>query len=415
MTFRRLLVLSVLVLALAACGQVQWPPAGARPQGTDRREPIPSGAVAVVRGDTVYGLSRRHGVSVRAIIEANRLRPPYHLQIGQKIVLPRVREHRVKKGETLYGISRRYGVDVYDLARTNRIGAPYTIRVGQALRLPGHDDAGRRGASRIKVARPASAADQWEFAPKSPTGPGPVAVSQAKNPRVRPVVRKEAAPPDPPGRRVDGARPAAKDVRFAALPRRPDRAARPQSKPAPRASTKPAPVKKLSAARRAGGPARVAAGPARGSAGKFLWPVRGKVLSGFGPMSDGLHNDGINIVAPRGAPVRAAENGVVAYHGNELRGYGNLLLIRHADGWVSAYAHTERILVQRGDSVRRGHPPATALRAAPRQERGQSEEVPGAGDVVTLVETKGLSKLIMDGSLVKMRGEFSQIFTKIDL
>ncbi|MCH7931873.1 MAG: M23 family metallopeptidase, partial [Proteobacteria bacterium] len=77
-------------------------------------------------------------------------------------------------------------------------------------------------------------------------------------------------------------------------------------------------------------------------------------VSRFGPKAGGLHNDGINIVAPRGSDVRAAENGVVAYTGNELRGYGNLVLIRHTDGWMSAYAHNETLLVSRGETVRRG-------------------------------------------------------------
>ena len=86
----------------------------------------------------------------------------------------------------------------------------------------------------------------------------------------------------------------------------------------------------------------------------FLWPVTGKIVTGFGPLSGGRRNDGINIAAPRGAGVRAAENGVVAYIGNELRGYGNLILIRHADGWVTAYAHNEVVLVARGDMVKRG-------------------------------------------------------------
>ena len=67
---------------------------------------------------------------------------------------------------------------------------------------------------------------------------------------------------------------------------------------------------------------------------------RGRVLSGFGAKAKGLRNDGINIAARRGTPVKAAENGVVVYAGNELRGFGNLLLIKHSGGWVSAYAHT---------------------------------------------------------------------------
>ncbi len=101
--------------------------------------------------------------------------------------------------------------------------------------------------------------------------------------------------------------------------------------------------------------ARPLAPPPPRSQQSFLWPVEGEIVTGFGPLSGGRRNDGINIAAPRGAAVRAAENGVVAYIGNELRGYGNLILIRHADGWVSAYAHNEVVLVGRGDMVERGH------------------------------------------------------------
>jgi murein DD-endopeptidase MepM/ murein hydrolase activator NlpD len=86
----------------------------------------------------------------------------------------------------------------------------------------------------------------------------------------------------------------------------------------------------------------------------FLWPVKGQVISDFGPKGGGLHNDGINIAATQGTPIRAAENGVVVYAGNELRGFGNLLLLRHADGWMTAYAHADELLVSRGHQVRRG-------------------------------------------------------------
>ncbi len=82
--------------------------------------------------------------------------------------------------------------------------------------------------------------------------------------------------------------------------------------------------------------------------------MQGKVLSSFGPKANGLHNDGVNIAADMGAPVRAAQNGVVAYSGNELKGYGNLLLVRHDNGWMTAYAHNSKLLVSRGDTVVRG-------------------------------------------------------------
>jgi murein DD-endopeptidase MepM/ murein hydrolase activator NlpD len=78
------------------------------------------------------------------------------------------------------------------------------------------------------------------------------------------------------------------------------------------------------------------------------------VISGFGTKPDGGHNDGINVAVPQGTPVKAAENGVVAYSGSELKGYGNLVLVRHANNWVSAYAHNNELLVKRGEKVRRG-------------------------------------------------------------
>jgi murein DD-endopeptidase MepM/ murein hydrolase activator NlpD len=100
-------------------------------------------------------------------------------------------------------------------------------------------------------------------------------------------------------------------------------------------------------------PARTPRPPAR-AAHAFAWPVSGTVISRFGGKADGSRNDGINVAAPRGTPITAAENGVVVYAGNELKGFGNLLLVKHADDWMTAYAHTELLTVKKGDTVRRG-------------------------------------------------------------
>jgi murein DD-endopeptidase MepM/ murein hydrolase activator NlpD len=86
----------------------------------------------------------------------------------------------------------------------------------------------------------------------------------------------------------------------------------------------------------------------------FRWPVRGRIITGFGPKPNGLQNDGINLAVPEGTPVKAAEDGVVAYAGNELKGYGNLVLVRHSNGFVTAYAHASEIMVKRGDQIKRG-------------------------------------------------------------
>jgi len=118
--------------------------------------------------------------------------------------------------------------------------------------------------------------------------------------------------------------------------------------PAPAPKTPPQP----SAAAEAGDEAVAAAPLPHG--GHFAWPVRGHVLAGYGVTAGGKHNDGINIAAPLGTPVTAVDAGTVAYAGNELRGYGNLVLVKHANGWITAYAHCEELLVKRGDTVSRG-------------------------------------------------------------
>lgn len=91
-----------------------------------------------------------------------------------------------------------------------------------------------------------------------------------------------------------------------------------------------------------------------GSAPSFAWPVSGRVISDFGVNGSGQRNDGINIAAPLGTPIRAAASGTISYAGNELKGYGNLILIKHDDGYVTAYAHAESIVVNRGDTVSKG-------------------------------------------------------------
>jgi len=267
-------VLLTALFVLSACGWAEWPPPDDGPRSTNRPQTSGSSsktfvnatAVIVGKGDTVYGLSRRHRISSRAIIDANDLAPPYVLTPGQRLILPRARNHVVKRGDSLSVIANKYDADMYALARLNGLRPPYTIYVGQNLALP--------DANRTR----------------------PVSVPTAE------------APP----------------------PKRTSITAR-------------APVKTKS----------VSAPPARTGKG-FQWPVKGRVVSNYGGKSAGLQNDGINIAAPRGAPVKAAENGVVAYAGNELRGFGNLLLLKHSGGWITAYAHNETLMVKRGDKIKKG-------------------------------------------------------------
>lgn len=231
-------------------------------------------AYNVQAGDTVYGVSRRLGVPLRTVIDANHLAPPFVLNVGQTLRIPNPRRHEVAVGETVYGVSRRYGVDVSELVRLNEIAPPFLLAAGQNLLLPVATDA-------------------------RSTLPRQIATTSAPPQEVASPVMPAAAQPRP--------------ARLAAIPQ-----------PAPR------------------------------SASTFLLPVSGRVIDGYGPKKNGLRNDGINIAAPDGAPIRAAENGVVIYTGNELRGFGNLILVKHDGGWVTAYAHTRETLVGRGTRVQRG-------------------------------------------------------------
>jgi len=285
---------------------------------------------SVQPGDTVFGISRLLEVPLRALIDENDLEPPYTLAIGSTIQVPTQRVHVVQPGNTVYGISRAYGVDMSELMRANAIAPPYRIAVGQRLLLP--DPSGEQSAAAVESEVVTS---------PLPTLPPPQA------PQAEP--ERASAPPSPPP----------------IIPPRDPEMPFPQPRPSSAPSVAQAPQLPARAEPRisTGTEVRAQPGTKQSAAipqppdlagGKFLWPVRGTVAARFGPQGDGRHNDGVNILAARGTPVLAAQNGVVAYVGNELRGFGNLLLLKHADGWVTAYAHLDRVTVARGATVRRG-------------------------------------------------------------
>lgn len=279
--------------------------------------------VTVQAGDTVYALSRRHTRPVRAIIDDNNLQPPYALTTGQRIRLPTGHFHVVQTGETLYSISRSQGIDVYAMAQANGLQPPYTISVGQSLRLPA-----QTGYAVTSAAAPA---------PESPSAPQ-IAAPRGFQAESLPPPAASSLPPVP-------QQPAPlPEVNVPAHGSAVPQAETEQPAPQVAAAPTPPPV---------ADPQQDTVLPPR-SGRTFSWPVRGRVLAGFGPTPDGLHNDGINIAARAGAPVIAAENGVVVYAGSELKGFGNLLLVRHADGWMTAYAHLDKALVKKGQKVTKG-------------------------------------------------------------
>ena len=211
--------------------------------------------------------------------------------------------HVVAPGDTLYRISRQYSVPVAELARYNNIPPHTKLNIGAQIKVPGNR------APRIAQ-------------PETPK------VAQAKSLNAAPKAKAE--PKALPKSQPQASAPATESVAFAS--------------PAADASEPAA----TNAVRKA-------------NAGMhFRWPAKGRIIAGFGPKTNGQTNDGINIAVPEGTPVKAAADGTVAYAGNELKGYGNLVLVRHADGYVTAYAHAKELLVRRGDTVRRGQDIAKA-------------------------------------------------------
>ena len=214
---------------------------------------------------------------------------------GPHLIAPAV-THSVAPGETLSSLSRRYGKSRVELARANHIAASASLRVGQKLTIPGAAAGVRPAASKTVGSAP-------------PRGalPAPAAAAQPKPQPSTAAPTQVAASPA--------------TARLATA----------------------VPTESASASR-----------DMTGAVPSFRWPVRGRVIASYGAKLNGASNDGINLAVPEGTSVKAAEDGVVAYAGNELKGYGNLVLVRHANGFVTAYAHASEIMVKRGDQVKRG-------------------------------------------------------------
>lgn len=290
------------------------------------------GSITVSQGDTLYSLARRHNVSVAALKRANGLSSNI-IRPGQQLVLPgrtarRVVERRVvergprtyeprtsdpidddstytvQPGDSLYSIARRTNLSVASLRSWNDISNARRLMPGTKLRLtpPVERDRVEPSDRRYRTARREVSPDSLREPEREPNG-------------------RTLSPPSYGARVINRERPSREAPKRASIARDDPTVRRPSS---------------------------------LDSGAKFRWPVRGRIISGFGPRKDGSHNDGIDISVPMGTEIRAAGEGVVAYAGDELKGYGNLVLIRHNNGWVSAYAHAREMLVKRGDKVRRG-------------------------------------------------------------
>ncbi|NIJ39832.1 murein DD-endopeptidase MepM/ murein hydrolase activator NlpD [Parvibaculum indicum] len=251
--------------------------------------------------------------------------------------------YAVQRGDTVYRIARSQGVSIRALIDENGLQPPYDIYPGQKLRIPrGRYHTVQRGETVYSISRRydvdmASLTQRNNIPPPYEIRVG----EKLQIPGRGTQVQTASGVPRPQARPTPG-RPESANARLAlTLPlQRPSR-----SVGTPVATAQPT---------------RSPVPPPPASSGSFVWPVQGKVISSYGPKANGLHNDGVNIAVAEGTPVHAAQTGVVAYAGNELKGYGNLLLIRHSNGWVTAYAHNSRLLVKRGDRVTRGQEIALA-------------------------------------------------------
>ncbi|MBV9586675.1 MAG: LysM peptidoglycan-binding domain-containing M23 family metallopeptidase [Alphaproteobacteria bacterium] len=250
----------------------------------------------------------------------------------------------------------QYHVSKQSIIAANHLEPPgYKVKIGSKLTIPG----AAAPATQTAMASASSASN-----------PDVIPLDERPAPRVGPPSSaKPAAPPaavaslpppiSPPPLSPPPARPTPPPIAAAAPPSPPSPApAPPQSQstawsPGPTKSIAFPPPRESSAAEEAR--AEAASPPGIQSTGsRFPWPVRGRVLGVYGVAADGTHNDGINIAASRGTPIKSVESGIVAYVGNELRGYGNLILVKHTNGWISAYAHCDEVLVRKGDPVYRG-------------------------------------------------------------
>ena len=349
-----------------------------------------AGAVVVKRGDTLYAIAREHNLTVDEIAKINNLSAPYVIRVGQILKIekpvpvpapeikqapqpkvenkpepkpvvkespekieketpketkketPKKSEVRVPvktitvaKGDTLYSISRAYAVPVNDLAVMNNLSAPFALRVGDSLRVP---DLAERAPAKKEVA---PKVESVKVQPKTETKlkEQPKAKEQSKvQPKAqsKPQVKSQTAPAKKATEKTNQKKVTdTKKTEKVAAKKITDKKVEAKKPEVKKSETKKPETPKIAAR----------------SSNKFAWPVRGKILSAFGAKNGGLYNDGINISATFDSTVVAAENGVVAYAGNEVRGMGNLIIIQHSDGWMTVYAHLNSMSVRRGARV----------------------------------------------------------------
>ena len=238
----------------------------------------------------------------------------------------------VRKGDTLYSISRYYNVPIRDLVEANGLTPPYTLAIGRVLKMPG-----ARYHTVTKGDTLYSISKKYDVDLRSLSR-----INKLDEPYTLSIGQKLVLPGNLSNAETASYQAAAKKTTPSRWSWKKSSSSSAKTSTSKKTTTtkKTTPVSKYRKT-------------------KFLWPVKGTVISNFGTIGKGRTNDGINIKAPLGTNVKAADKGVVAYAGNELKGFGNLILIKHDDGWITAYAHNDRLFVKKGQRVARGEKIAT--------------------------------------------------------
>jgi murein DD-endopeptidase MepM/ murein hydrolase activator NlpD len=339
----------------------------------------------VAPGDTVGTIAERTNTPVRTLIDLNHLIPPYRLPSGTTLLLQPRASYVVRQGDTIETIAQRQGVSESTLIQLNGLTAPYTLQAGRSLVMPSGIEAsntpetvavgqsfvmppGTPDGSTAPTTAPSGVVSKAALPPPSPSTAGSVASAAPKPLTAAATSAATSAPAALPSKTIETQPMAAATTTATAKATQTATSKATQTEnlaPPPDPVLPPDPFFKDTTSTKAATNAAVASTAtatqmaaktpsASTGNGQFGWPVQGNVISKFGATADGLRNDGINIAAPAGSPVQAAADGVVAYAGNELRGFGNMVLIRHANGWVTAYAHNQSLTVKKGDQVKRG-------------------------------------------------------------
>lgn len=265
----------------------------------------------VKKGDNLDAIARELGTTRKDLADDNKLKPPYALQPGQVLKGPaaKAKAYVAGQGDTMALIARRFGVTQKALAEANGLKVGAAIKPGRQVILP----SGYRDRGPIREETPA---------PKPKPKPAPLPPPPAPAPSYQPPAATTPVPPPP-----------TTPPRVNPPPAQP----KPVAPALPPSSSTPTDAQISSFGR-----------------GRFVWPVRGDIVSDFGPKGTGQRNDGVNIRAQAGETVRAAAAGDIVYAGDQVPGFGNLVLIKHADGWVTAYGHMSRVDVKMQQKVVQG-------------------------------------------------------------